>query len=114
MGDFRLFDNRVVTAFIFGCILVGGTFLRLYQLGAASMGSDMLAFMTCCNNTASAAEIFEKWEQLQPYGHLPFVPASTQWLIKLLNLEVSHFSVRLAPALWGVLSIPAALGLGLC
>ncbi|MEM7396272.1 MAG: hypothetical protein AAF492_28385, partial [Verrucomicrobiota bacterium] len=94
-------------------VLFSGAFLRVYRLGDPSMSADNLAFIGYCQKTEHAREVFSEWPRLQAYGHLPFAPACARFTLDLFGLEVTHFSVRLSSALWGVLGILGVFVLGL-
>lgn len=95
-------------------ILGVAAYFRLSDLGLASLRADTITFWNICSQPAvSAGDIFRNWLQLMGIsGQFPFPMAFTKGFLDVFNLPVTHVTLRLPSALWGVLSVLFAYAAG--
>jgi len=91
---------------------LAGAYLRLSQLGDSALRADTITFFKICQQDLSALDIFRHWLELGHVNQLPFANAFAKWLIDVLGVPVTHFSVRLPSALWGMLCLVAGFFVG--
>ncbi len=90
-------------------IFCGGLFLRLFQLGAASLQIDNIIFWDLFHREVSAGQIFSQWMDLTGLtGQLPFVAATAKLFIDLFHLPLSFGTMILPFALCGSLAVLVA------
>src|ERR1051326_4193562 len=95
-------------------LIVGlGAYFRLADLGLAAFRADEGFFWDIFQMKHTPGEIFDKWMELQGLsGQFPFSAAFTKWFVQFFGLPVTHFTVRVPSALWGIVTILAAYGAG--
>ena len=94
-------------------IFIIGAFFRLYGLGDAAFRADTMAFYEVAQQPISASYIMDNWlSWMDRTGQFPFAMAATQWVLDTAGLDATPFNVRLPSALWGILAILAAFGVG--
>lgn len=95
-------------------IMAVGACFRLAWLDRPALRADTLEFWRICQQTRSFGQVMADWDKLLPgSGQLPFPVAWTKGFLNVFHLPLTHFTLRLPAALWGILAIPAAYLLGL-
>ena len=93
-------------------VLVGALF-RLYDLGGCALHSDGLNFWRICQQDVSAKDIFNNWMKLMGLSaQFPFAVSAAKFVIDVLHLPVTFFSIRLSSALWGIATVVSAFFVG--
>jgi len=107
-----LLDDRRLVPVVLLLITAVGAYFRLVRLGDCPLRADSITFWNICRQNLSAGQIFEQWLTLGHTNQYPLANAFAKWLIDLLGLGVTLFSVRLSCALTGIVTVPVAYGLG--
>ena len=92
-------------------ILVAAAALRFYDLGSASMGSDVMEFYKISQNGVTPGELLRNSQQSMP-GVSPVWFAAHNAFLQLFRLDVTFGNVRLPDAIAGFLTVWALFGLG--
>ena len=91
-----------------------GAWLRVAGLDDCAFQMDNVDFLTPILRGFTPGQIISKWTQLPITGidHLPFPLAFTALFLNLFHLPFTFQNVMLPSAVWGLLTILAAHGLG--
>ncbi len=92
-------------------ILAVAAVLRFYDLGSASMGSDVMEFYKISQNGVAPGELLRNSQQYMP-GVSPVWFAAHNAFLQLFRLDVTFGNVRLPDAIAGWLTVWALFGLG--
>ncbi len=105
--------NRKQIAWCLIPVVLGGVYFRLAGLGDAALRADSIELWRICQQPITGSVIFTNWFDLMGVtGQFPFQAAFTRWVLDVLSLPLNHFTFRFPSALWGILTIIAAYGLG--
>ena len=91
--------------------IAAGAWFRLHNLGEAALRADTIHFWFVCHMDISAWQVVTKWTELG-VGQLPLPLAITKLLIDVFHLPVTHFTIRLPNALFGIALIPVMFAIG--
>jgi hypothetical protein len=95
-----------------GIILVAGAYIRLVGLNDTSLHGDGIIH-DVCKAGVSPVDILTKWEGLVGQTAQLATPAAfTKWLLDVFHLVPTRGNVILPTALWGIVTLPAALWVG--
>jgi hypothetical protein len=94
-------------------IVLAGAWLRLVNLGDASLRADTIVFWNLCRQPLSFGKVFSDWMKLMGItGQFPLAMAITRVFMEMAPGEASQFMLRFPSALWGIVTILFAYGLG--
>lgn len=105
--------DRKATLLTLAVIVLAGAHFRLVALDDAALRADSIELWRICQQPVSASDIFTRWMDLMGLsGQFPFPVAVKKWFLDTFSLSFNHFNLRLPSALWGIVTILAAYGLG--
>ena len=110
MSKKTIITHRIFWGVLFVTLIA--TFFRLYDLGTAALRADTICLWNICSSDMSPTQIFSNWMQLVGGGQFPFPAAIMKGFLDLFHLPVTHFTVRLPSALWGIACTPLAFLVG--
>ncbi|MFH0954262.1 MAG: hypothetical protein V1873_08030 [Verrucomicrobiota bacterium] len=89
-----------------------GAYLRLVRLDEYSLRADTINFWTICHSPLTAGDIIRKWGELG-LDHPPFTLVAIKGMIDTFRLPVTHATLAVLPAVFGILCIPVLFLVGL-
>jgi len=105
--------SRRLVVVTLAAIIAGGAFFRLAYLGMSALRADTITFWNICGRPITLGAIFGDWLKLMGVtGQFPFPMAFTKWFLDVFHLPLTFFTLRLPSALWGILTVGLAFGLG--
>jgi 4-amino-4-deoxy-L-arabinose transferase-like glycosyltransferase len=86
-------------------IILIAAFFRLYRLGDVSLRADTINFWTVCHSPMSAVDVVRNWKTMG-LDHPPFTLVLIKFLYQVTGAPVTHFTIHLVPALFGIATVP--------
>jgi 4-amino-4-deoxy-L-arabinose transferase-like glycosyltransferase len=102
--------KHLSTSIYLSLIIIIGAAFRLWELGAASMGADVMLFYSFAEQGLTPMELMRNIKQYYN-GVFPVWFAAHNLFLQGLNLEVTFASVRLLDVITGILTIPVVFGM---
>jgi len=94
-------------------IIAVAMWFRLWHLGDAALRADTITFWTIFQRELSWGDYFTKWLEIMGIsGQFPFSMVFSKAFLDVFQLDLTHFTIRLPSALWGVLAVFCAFGAG--
>lgn len=85
--------------------------LRVHNLGGPALRGDTLHYWRICNSELTGWQIVTKWTELG-VGQLPLPLAVTKFAIDVLNLPVTHATIRIGDVAFGMLLVWTMMAAG--
>ncbi|AKJ65032.1 ArnT family glycosyltransferase [Kiritimatiella glycovorans] len=83
----------------FALVLLAAAFVRLFRLGRCAFKGDTINYY---RNAAAGTGVFEIWRDYPWHNQVPFTESFMLAFLKVFQLPVNHFTVRLPFALIGI------------